>query len=72
MANLLQVQLIATQVCKGDGTEASPNRSVEQWWSTAGYLLLEYDPHEDKTSMQMNFVDFLRRQVSGERQNDRN
>lgn len=65
MAKLIDVRLIAAVVCKGDGTEESPKRSVEQWFDVGGTLLLEYDPYLDSTAMAFNMVEFLQRVADG-------
>lgn len=32
---------------KGDGTEGSPIRIIEQYWDFDGNLVFEYDPHKE-------------------------
>lgn len=61
MPKLITVQLIATTVLRGSGkTDDDPKRSVEQWFSPDGVLVLEYDIEMDKTSMAFNMVEHLR------------
>lgn len=43
------VELIRTVLeRRGSGTEDSPYRTVEQWWTKGGELVFEKDPHEEE------------------------
>ena len=60
MAKLLPtIQFIKTEKHKGNGIESDPSRIVEQYFTTDGILVLEYDHHLDEISMTMNMFKAL-------------
>lgn len=38
------IEVIETDVCRGEGTDLDPCRRVKQYWSKDGELLAEKDP----------------------------
>ena len=49
MSECRVIQVIRTDLeLRGKGTEQSPYRRVEQYWSLDGKLLFEEDPHKEK------------------------
>lgn len=62
MAKLLKpIQFIKSEETRGNGTEESHLRRVEQYFTIDGTLVFEYDPHEDKVSMTANMLSELRK-----------
>lgn len=60
------VELIHTALeRRGSGTEESPIRIIEQWWTKAGELVFEKDPHEEDRirSIEQNVRDVKPEQV---------
>jgi hypothetical protein len=61
MPKLLNVQLIATTVCRGEGkTFEDPCRTVEQWCTPDGTFVLEYDSQVGLMQVGSDMLDFLR------------
>jgi hypothetical protein len=50
------MQFIETDERRGKGTPEDPTRLVKQLFLPDGTIVLEYDPHADKTSMVTNLL----------------
>lgn len=62
MAKLLKpIQFIKSEDHRGEGTEKSPHRLVEQYFTIDGTLVFEYDPFLDRSSMTYNMLLELRK-----------
>ncbi len=63
MAKLLKpIQFIRVELkTRGDGTKENPTRIVEQYFTTDGVLVFEYDHYLDAVSMTANMLTELRK-----------